>query len=61
MDTQTVFLLVGIVATWIVLNRWILPWLGVPTCMSGGCSADTHPEQCQQRSCDNAVQSEKTG
>ena len=25
-------------AAWIVLNRWVLPWFGVPTCMSGGCS-----------------------
>lgn len=24
-------------AAWIVLNRWVLPWFGVPTCMSGGC------------------------
>jgi hypothetical protein len=30
-------------ATWIALNRWILPWLGVPTCMSGACAVDSRP------------------
>jgi hypothetical protein len=28
----------GVFVFWIVLNRWILPWLGIPTCMSGGCA-----------------------
>ena len=23
---------------WIALNRWILPWFGVQTCMSGACA-----------------------
>jgi hypothetical protein len=55
MDTQTVFLLVGIVTAWFALNRWILPWLGVPTCMSGGCSADSHARQREQGSGDNAA------
>lgn len=27
-----------ILAAWIILNKWILPALGIPTCMSGGCS-----------------------
>jgi hypothetical protein len=31
----TIFL---VLAAWIALNRWILPWFGVPTCMSGGCA-----------------------
>jgi hypothetical protein len=53
MDTQTAFLLVGIVVAWIVLNRWILPWLGVPTCMSGGCSVDPHAGKREQGSSDN--------
>ena len=30
-------------AIWIVLNRWLLPWFGVPTCMSGACAADSPP------------------
>lgn len=27
----------AVLLAWIVLNRWVLPWFGVPTCMSGGC------------------------
>ncbi len=38
------FLLVfGILMLWIVLNRWVLPWFGVPTCMSGGCRSAACP------------------
>jgi len=33
-----VLMYVGILAGWIVLQRWVLPALGVPTCMSGSCS-----------------------
>ncbi len=28
---------------WIVLNRWLLPWFGVRTCMSGGCALPPPP------------------
>lgn len=31
-------LLLGALVVWIVLNRWVLPWFGIPTCMSGGCT-----------------------
>jgi hypothetical protein len=27
----------AVLAAWFVLNRWVLPWFGVPTCMSGNC------------------------
>jgi hypothetical protein len=30
-------------AVWIVLNRWVLPWFGIPTCMSGGCGPNRCP------------------
>jgi hypothetical protein len=30
-------LLTGLLIFWVTLNRWILPWFGIPTCMSGGC------------------------
>jgi hypothetical protein len=33
----------GIIVLWIVLNRWVLPWFGVQTCMSGACSAQNKP------------------
>jgi hypothetical protein len=36
-------LFAGAMLLWIVLNRWVLPWFGVPTCMSGGCSARNKP------------------
>lgn len=29
--------IIGFIVFWFVLNRWILPRLGVPTCLSGGC------------------------
>jgi hypothetical protein len=31
-------ILFGVAVLWIALNRWVLPWFGVQTCMSGGCS-----------------------
>lgn len=30
----------AVLAGWFVLMRWVLPWLGVPTCMSGACCGD---------------------
>lgn len=40
-------------AAWIVLNRWVLPWFGISTCMSGGCTSgsctmDRAPRMKQQ-------------
>lgn len=43
---QEFSLLLAIIVFWIVLNRWILPWFGIPTCMSGGCAA----AHCRSRS-----------
>ena len=36
-------ILLGVVLFWITLNRWILPWFGIPTCMSGACIVDRCP------------------
>ncbi len=33
---------------WILLNRWILPWFGISTCMSGGCAVNPRPTVRQQ-------------
>lgn len=33
-DTLT---FVVILVAWFVFNRWVLPRLGIPTCMSGAC------------------------
>jgi hypothetical protein len=34
-------ILLGTLFLWIVLNRWVLPWFGIRTCMSGGCGVDS--------------------
>ncbi len=39
---ETLFAL-AFLAAWVVLNRWVLPWFGVPTCMSGGCATRMCP------------------
>ncbi len=39
MNYKDIGLVVLFLSAWIVLNRWVLPWFGVPTCMGGGCSA----------------------
>ena len=36
-------LLLGAMVLWIVLNRWVLPWFGIHTCMSGGCATECCP------------------
>jgi len=35
---KDLLLIAVILLAWIALNRWILPALGIPTCMSGACS-----------------------
>ncbi len=35
--SRDLILIIAIFAGWIILNKWILPALGIPTCMSGGC------------------------
>lgn len=32
--------LIAVLAGWILLQTWILPKLGIPTCMSGACKAE---------------------
>jgi hypothetical protein len=35
-------LMIGLfLVAWIALNRWVLPALGIQTCMSGGCCGDS--------------------
>ena len=36
-------LLLGVIVVWFVLSRWVLPWFGVNTCMSGACGVDPRP------------------
>ena len=35
---RDMLMVIGFLAAWIVLNRWILPWCGIQTCMGGACS-----------------------
>ena len=37
MNYRDTTLIVLFLVAWVVLNRWVLPWCGVSTCMSGGC------------------------
>jgi hypothetical protein len=34
---------------WIALNRWILPWFGIQTCMGGACARIPAPEIVKDR------------
>jgi len=36
-------ILFGTLVLWIALNRWILPWFGISTCMSGNCATNCCP------------------
>jgi len=42
-------LMIGLILfAWIALNRWVLPAMGIQTCMSGGCcgsTCQTSPEE----------------
>jgi hypothetical protein len=38
-------IILGVFTFWIVLNRWVLPWFGTATCMSGGCSTGHCPSR----------------
>jgi hypothetical protein len=40
---KELLILLGVMLLWITLNRWVLPWFGIPTCMSGGCAVDRCP------------------
>jgi len=37
MGWKEIALVTGFVAAWFALNRWVLPWFGIPTCCSGIC------------------------
>jgi hypothetical protein len=40
---RELLILLGVILFWIALNRWILPWFGIPTCMSGACAVERCP------------------
>jgi hypothetical protein len=38
--------LIAVFASWLLLQVWILPKLGIPTCLSGACSAAQKKSDC---------------
>jgi hypothetical protein len=43
MSSKEFLLFFLILTAWFVLNRWILPRFGVPTCLGGSCAVDPRP------------------
>ena len=43
MSLKDLGLFFGVFVAWIVLSRWVLPFFGVNTCMSGACSVSPPP------------------
>lgn len=44
-------IVLGVLLVWIALNRWVLPWFGVQTCMSGACSTSCSSSQAPSSCC----------
>lgn len=38
----------AVLAAWFVLNRWVLPWCGISTCMSGSCAVGPRPSKTEK-------------
>lgn len=45
MTWKEVLIFSGVFVGWFLLVRWVLPYFGVPTCMSGSCSVP-RPSEC---------------
>lgn len=52
---------VSLIAGWIILNVWILPLLGIPTCMSGACRVPHVKRDSHLDATDQAVRVSKPG
>ncbi|MFO1040155.1 MAG: hypothetical protein U0941_00130 [Planctomycetaceae bacterium] len=48
-------LFVSLFAGWILLNVWVLPRLGIPTCMSGACRVPHVKHQLPRDNADQAA------
>lgn len=45
---KDILIFAAVLAGWIVLNMWVLPFFGIRTCMSGGCRVtDMRPTEMQ--------------
>ena len=40
--TKDILMMAAFLGAWFVLSRWVLPALGLPTCMSGQCPTSIH-------------------
>lgn len=47
MGWKELVILVGFLAGWFALNRWVLPWFGVSTCLSGSCAVSARPAETE--------------
>jgi hypothetical protein len=45
---------------YVVLMKWVLPRLGVPTCLSGACAVPARPKQSVERESELASNSKPT-
>lgn len=43
---KDLLLVAGFLVFWITLNRWLLPWFGIQTCMSGACCSKSASQPC---------------
>lgn len=61
--TKDILMMVAFLAAWFVLSRWVLPAMGVPTCMSGQCPTSIHrpAEQPAQPSATVDEEAERLG
>ena len=52
-----------ILFAWIALNRWVLPAMGIQTCMSGGCCGDSCriPASTPQRTVSEETSEQESG
>ena len=48
--TRLLFFLLG----YVVLMKWLLPWLGVPTCMSGSCNVAARRKRTTEQESEEA-------
>ena len=56
-----ILFLVGLIASWIILNVWILPLFGIQTCMSGACRVPHVGQDAPLNTADQVARVTKTG
>ena len=54
MSIDGLWTLLLVVAIWYVMMRWLLPWMGISTCMTGACRTDGSAAGCARPSGEDA-------